>query len=41
MSTLYTAAATATGSGRDGHVATDDGLPDLDLATPKEVGHER
>ncbi|MDN4481611.1 organic hydroperoxide resistance protein [Demequina muriae] len=32
---FYTATATATGDGRNGHVATDDGLLDLDLATPK------
>ncbi|MFV0287406.1 MAG: organic hydroperoxide resistance protein [Demequina sp.] len=32
---FYTAVATATGSGRDGHVATDDGLVEFDLATPK------
>lgn len=32
---FYTATATATGDGRNGHVSTDDGLLDLDLATPK------
>ncbi|WP_062136905.1 organic hydroperoxide resistance protein [Demequina aestuarii] len=32
---FYTATATATGDGRNGHVATDDQLLDLDLATPK------
>jgi len=32
---FYTATALATGDGRNGHVATDDGLLDLDLATPK------
>ncbi|MFW2514382.1 Ohr family peroxiredoxin [Demequina sp. SO4-13] len=32
---FYTATATATGDGRNGHVATDDALLDLDLATPK------
>ncbi|MFW7415247.1 organic hydroperoxide resistance protein [Demequina sp. SO4-18] len=32
---FYTATATATGDGRNGHVATDDGLLNLDLATPK------
>ncbi len=31
---FYTATATATGDGRNGHVATDDGLVDFDLATP-------
>jgi lipoyl-dependent peroxiredoxin len=34
---LYTANATATG-GREGHSATDDGLLDVDLAIPKEMG---
>ncbi|HEY3703024.1 MAG TPA: organic hydroperoxide resistance protein [Acidimicrobiales bacterium] len=34
---LYTAHATATG-GREGHSATDDGLLDVDLAVPKEMG---
>ncbi|WP_297084870.1 organic hydroperoxide resistance protein [uncultured Demequina sp.] len=32
---FYTATALATGDGRNGHVATDDGLLDLRLATPK------
>jgi Ohr subfamily peroxiredoxin len=37
---LYTAVATATatGDGRNGHTRTADGLIDLDLATPKELG---
>jgi Ohr subfamily peroxiredoxin len=34
---LYTAHASATG-GREGHSATDDGLLDVDLAVPKEMG---
>jgi Ohr subfamily peroxiredoxin len=34
---LYTARATATG-GREGHSATDDGILDVDLAIPKEMG---
>jgi Ohr subfamily peroxiredoxin len=34
---LYTAHATATG-GREGHSATDDGLLDVDLAVPKDMG---
>ena len=34
---LYTAHATATG-GREGHSATDDGLVNVDLALPKEMG---
>ena len=35
---LYTAAATATGDGRNGHVRSSDGLLDADLVTPKEMG---
>ncbi len=35
MKAFYTARATATGEGRNGHVVTDDGLLDLDLQTPK------
>lgn len=35
MKIFYRATATATGNGRDGHVATDDGLLDLELASPK------
>lgn len=38
MKTLYTANVTATGSGRDGHVKSDDGLIDLDLAMPPGLG---
>ena len=34
----YTASATATGGGRDGHTRTEDGTIDLDLAVPKEMG---
>ena len=35
----YTAVATATGEGRNGgHTVTDDGLLDLTLAIPKELG---
>jgi osmotically inducible protein OsmC len=37
MTPLYTAHATAHG-GRDGHVKSSDGLIDLDLRTPKEMG---
>jgi Ohr subfamily peroxiredoxin len=37
MKPLYTATATASG-GRDGHVATDDGLISLDLAIPAAMG---
>jgi osmotically inducible protein OsmC len=37
MRTLYTAVSTAHG-GRDGHVRSSDGIVDLDLKTPKEMG---
>jgi len=37
MKTLYTAVSTAHG-GRDGHVRSSDGILDLDLKTPKEMG---
>ncbi len=37
METLYTAHATTHGA-RDGHVDSSDGVLDLDLATPKEMG---
>jgi Ohr subfamily peroxiredoxin len=37
MKTLYTAVSTADG-GRDGHVRSSDGIVDLDLRTPKEMG---
>ncbi|SDS96144.1 organic hydroperoxide resistance protein [Actinoplanes derwentensis] len=36
--TLYTASATATGDGRNGHVRSSDGVLDFDLAIPKEMG---
>jgi lipoyl-dependent peroxiredoxin len=35
---LYTAEATATGDGRNGHVTSADGRIDLDLALPPEMG---
>ncbi|WP_433508369.1 organic hydroperoxide resistance protein [Pseudonocardia halophobica] len=35
---LYTAAAMSSGDARNGHVRSSDGLLDLDLATPKEMG---
>jgi Ohr subfamily peroxiredoxin len=35
---LYTASATATGDGRNGHVRSSNGVLDLDLAIPKEMG---
>jgi len=38
MKVLYTAQATVTGEGRNGHGRTSDGLLDLDLASPKELG---
>jgi len=38
MSVVYTAIATATGEGREGHTRSSDGLLDLDLAIPKEMG---
>jgi lipoyl-dependent peroxiredoxin len=34
----YTASATATGDGRAGHSRSSDGVLDLDLAVPKEMG---
>ncbi len=37
MSVLYTAEVTAVGA-REGHVKSSDGLLDLDLAVPKEMG---
>jgi lipoyl-dependent peroxiredoxin len=36
--TLYTAVASSTGQGRNGHVRSSDGLLEMDLATPKEMG---
>jgi osmotically inducible protein OsmC len=38
MQALYTASATATGDGRGGHTRSSDGVLDLDLAVPKEMG---
>jgi Ohr subfamily peroxiredoxin len=38
MDILYTATAHATGDGRNGHAVTDDGVLDVVLATPKELG---
>jgi len=38
MKVLYTAQAIVTGEGRNGHGRTSDGLLDLDLASPKELG---
>ncbi|PKW19866.1 organic hydroperoxide resistance protein [Saccharopolyspora spinosa] len=38
MTVLYTAEATATGAGRDGRTRSSDGVLDLDLVVPKELG---
>src|SRR5688572_29172131 len=38
MQALYTATAHATGDGRNGHVVSDDGLLDVDVRTPAELG---
>lgn len=38
MNILYTASATATGDGRNGHTRSSDGRLDLDLAVPVEMG---
>ncbi|SCX57838.1 peroxiredoxin, Ohr subfamily [Klenkia marina] len=38
MPAAYTAIATATGDGRNGHTRSSDGLVDHDLATPVELG---
>ena len=38
MAIIYTAEALSTGAGRNGHVRTSEGLLDLDLAAPKEMG---
>jgi Ohr subfamily peroxiredoxin len=38
MDTVYTAIATSTGDGRNGHARSSDGILDVDLATPKEMG---
>jgi osmotically inducible protein OsmC len=38
MAVLYTAEATSTGEGRNGHVASSDGILDIDVALPKEMG---
>jgi len=38
MNVLYTATAHATGDGRNGHAQTDDGMLDVDLRIPKEMG---
>ncbi|WP_432520793.1 organic hydroperoxide resistance protein [Kineococcus sp. SYSU DK006] len=38
MPVVYTAVATATGEGRSGRTRSSDGLVDLDLAVPEEMG---
>lgn len=38
MKALYTAHATSTGAGRNGHVASSDGVLAHDLSIPKEMG---
>jgi osmotically inducible protein OsmC len=38
VTAVYTASATSTGDGRTGHVRSSDGVLDLDLAVPKEMG---
>ena len=38
MKTLYTAEAVVTGEGRDGHARSSDGVLDVDLAVPTEMG---
>jgi osmotically inducible protein OsmC len=40
MQVLYTATATATGDGRNGHATSEDGILDFDLRIPKEMGGE-
>jgi Ohr subfamily peroxiredoxin len=38
MNVLYSTTATASGDGRNGHTATEDGLVDVDVRVPKEMG---
>jgi len=38
MDAIYTAEALSTGAGRNGHVTTPDGILDLDVRAPKEMG---
>jgi osmotically inducible protein OsmC len=38
MEPLYTAVAHATGDGRNGHTRTDDGMLDLDVRVPRDMG---
>lgn len=39
-SIVYTAVATSTGDGRNGHVRSSDGILEADVRTPKEMGGE-
>jgi osmotically inducible protein OsmC len=38
MNVLYTATAHATGDGRNGHARSEDGILDIDMRVPKEMG---
>ena|ERR1700760_4188463 len=38
MDAIYTAVATASGDGRNGHTTSEDGLLDVDVRIPKEMG---
>ncbi|HEY1821228.1 MAG TPA: organic hydroperoxide resistance protein [Trebonia sp.] len=38
MNVVYTATAHATGDGRNGHARSEDGILDIDLRIPKEMG---
>lgn len=38
MNPIYTATATATGDGRNGHTSSEDGILDVDVRVPKEMG---
>jgi len=38
MNVLYTATARATGDGRNGHARSEDGILDIDMRVPKEMG---
>jgi Ohr subfamily peroxiredoxin len=38
MNVLYTAIAHATGDGRNGHASSEDGILDIDMRIPKEMG---
>ncbi|HKY16858.1 MAG TPA: organic hydroperoxide resistance protein [Microthrixaceae bacterium] len=38
MEAIYTAVATASGDGRNGHTASEDGFLDVDVRIPKEMG---